>query len=420
MHLLRDTGVHFENKRVSRLFFVFLWLMYAVVYMTKNCFSGALAKIVEDGALTLTEAGIINSVFYFVYAPLQVIGGIFADKYSPEKLISVGLFGSAVSNLVIYFNQSFTVMLISWIFNAIIQFALWPSVFKIISSQLVRSDRTKMVFFLSFAMSGGLVFAYLVAAFVTRWQDNFLISSISLTALAILLIAICKRLDPLLKKDKVEKIKVEDAPRATKTGTRRILISSGFLMMLIAMFFCSMVESSVKGYSATMLNQSYESISPTVANLLGVLIIIAGILGILLIKFLLFPRIIKSEFVCYLVAISLSLPFLVVLQFLGKTPLTMAVISLCIINMFITAGDIMSNYFIVRFSRYGMNGTAVGLINSAAAFGYALQYCLFGVIADGNGGWHRVVFIWLGLIVAAVIALIFGIKPSIRFSKSEE
>ena len=284
MHLLKDTGVHFENKRVSRLFFVFLWLMYAVVYMTKNCFSGALAKIVEQGALTLTQAGIINAVFYFVYAPLQVVGGIFADKYSPEKLIAVGLLGSAVSNIVIYFNQSFTVMLISWIFNAIIQFALWPSVFKILSSQLVRSDRSKMVFFMSFAMSGGLVFAYLVAAFVERWQDNFLISSISLTVLAILLIAICKRLDPLLKKDKAEQIKTDELPRATKTTAKRVFVGSGFLMMLIAMFFCSMVESSVKNYSATMIFQSYESISPTVANLLGVLIIIAGILGILLIN----------------------------------------------------------------------------------------------------------------------------------------
>jgi sugar phosphate permease len=420
MHLLKDTGVHFENRRASRLFFIFIWLMYAVVYMTKNCFSGALAKIVEDGALTLTESGIINSVFYFVYAPLQVVGGIFADKYSPEKLISVGLFGSAVSNLVIYFNQSFTVMLISWIFNAIIQFALWPSVFKIISSQLVRSDRTKMVFFMSFAMSGGLVLAYLVAVFITRWQDNFLVSSISLTALAILLIVVCKRLDPLLKKDKVEEINVENVPHRTKTGTGRILISSGFLMMLIAMFFCSMVESSVKNYSATMIFQSYENISPTIANLLGVLIIIAGILGILLIKFLLFPRIIKSEFLCYLLSIALSLPALIVLQYLGKTPLSMVLISLCLINMFITAGNIMSNYFIVRFSKYGMNGTAVGLVKSAAAFGFALQYCLFGVIADGNGGWQRVVFIWLGLVLAAVIAIIFGIKPSIKFSKSEE
>ena len=127
MHLLSDTNIHLENKRVSRMFFIFLWLLYALVYMTKSCFAGALSKIVAEGALTLTQASWINASFYFVYAPLQVLGGIFADKYSPEKLITIGLLGSAVANLVIFFNQSFTIILLCWIFNAIIQFGLWPS-----------------------------------------------------------------------------------------------------------------------------------------------------------------------------------------------------------------------------------------------------------------------------------------------------
>ena len=159
MHLLKDTRVHLENKRVSRLFFAFLWILYAVVYMTKNCFSGALSKIVEEGALSLTQASWINASFYFVYAPLQILGGIFADKYNPEKLICIGLCGSAVANLLIFFNQSFVFMLITWIFNAIVQFALWPSLFKIVSSQLVRTDRTVMVFMLSLSLSGGLALA---------------------------------------------------------------------------------------------------------------------------------------------------------------------------------------------------------------------------------------------------------------------
>ena len=149
MKLLSDTNIHFENKRASRIFFAFIWLMYALVYMTKSCFSGALASIVAEGSLTLTETSIISAAFYIAYTPLQIFGGIFADKYSPEKLIVIGLLGSAVSNVVIYFNQSFWVMLIAWDFSAIIQFALWPAVYKIMSSQLVRSDRSRMIFFVS-------------------------------------------------------------------------------------------------------------------------------------------------------------------------------------------------------------------------------------------------------------------------------
>ena len=31
MHLMKDVNVHLENKRLSRIFFVFLWFLYALV-----------------------------------------------------------------------------------------------------------------------------------------------------------------------------------------------------------------------------------------------------------------------------------------------------------------------------------------------------------------------------------------------------
>ena len=151
MKMMSDINVHLENKRESRIFFVFLWIMYSLVYTTKMCFSAALVFIKEEGLLTMTQASFIIAAFYIVYAPLQVAGGICADKYSPEKLITIGLLGSALANTVIFLNQNYYVMLAAWTFNAIIQFALWPSVFKILSSQLVRSDRSKMIFYISFS-----------------------------------------------------------------------------------------------------------------------------------------------------------------------------------------------------------------------------------------------------------------------------
>ena len=202
MKLLSDTNIHFENKKASRIFFVFIWLMYALVYMTKSYFSGALASIVNEGSLTLTETSIISAAFYVAYTPLQILGGIFADKYSPEKLIFIGLAGSAVSNIVIYFNQSFWVMLIAWVFSAIIQFALWPAVYKIMSSQLVRSDRSRMIFLMSFASSGGLILTYVISAFIPDWRWNFAISAIVLITLSMVLLIFCKRLNPIMIKDR--------------------------------------------------------------------------------------------------------------------------------------------------------------------------------------------------------------------------
>ena len=103
--------MHLENKSVSKKFFWTLWIMYAVVYMTKSCYSAAMASIVHEGVLTKSQTGFITAAFYFVYAPLQILGGVFADKYNPEKMIKIGLIGGAIANLIIFCNQNYYVML---------------------------------------------------------------------------------------------------------------------------------------------------------------------------------------------------------------------------------------------------------------------------------------------------------------------
>jgi len=101
-------NVHFENKVISRRFFLFIWIMYSVVYMTKSCFSGAMALIVSEGVMTKSQTGFIMSAFSFAYAPLQIVGGAFADKYDPEKLIKIALIGGGLANLIIFLNQNYS------------------------------------------------------------------------------------------------------------------------------------------------------------------------------------------------------------------------------------------------------------------------------------------------------------------------
>ena len=421
MNLLSDINVHIENKRASRLFFIFMWLMYALVYMTKNCFSGALAAIVDEGTLTLTQATVINAAFYVAYAPLQILGGIFADKYSPEKLITVGLIGSAVSNVVIFFNQNFYMMLVSWVFSAIIQFALWPAVFKVISSQLVRSDRSKMVFYMTFSASGGLILAYAVSAFVPNWRYNFAISAIALVVLAIALLILCKALNPLLKKDQ-EPVRHEDVDHNIDHGQRiapiRIFLISGFFVVLPAIVLRMMVENGSKTLSPTMLSQSYENITPMLGNLLNILIISSGIVGMILIKVFVFPRLIKNELVCYLILLIISLPFATVLRFVGSLPIWLAVLSLCIVSMLLSATNLLTQYYNMHFVQYGLNGTAAGILNAAASFGLVLQYCVFGTVAD-HFGWQVVTTLWIVMIAVSAVCIACGILPLKRFSEKE-
>ena len=417
---MSDINIHFENKRASRIFFVFIWLMYALVYMTKNCFSGALASIVAEGSLTLTQTSIISAAFYIAYTPLQIFGGIFADKYSPEKLILIGLLGSAASNVVIYFNQSFWVMLVAWVFSAIIQFALWPAVYKVMSSQLVRSDRSKMIFLMSFSSSGGLILSYVIAAFLPDWRLNFAISAITLVALAITLLIFCKLFNTIMKRDAapcvVEELDPHDNP-SMGHSPMQIFIISGFLAFLPTVLMRAMVEQGIKSLSPTMLSQSYESVSPTMGNLLNILIIIAGVAGTFLLKLMIFPRFIKNEAVCYLILLGISLPFAAILLFVGELPVGVIVFALCTSSLFLSATHLLTQYFNMHFVKYGLNGTAAGILNASASLGFVLNYCAFGPVAEGLG-WQMVTTLWIIMIIVGMIGVAFGIRPSIRFIKN--
>ena len=58
-----------DSRNVSRSYFWLIWGIYAMVYMTKNCFSAAMASLVFEGVMTKSQVGLITAVFYGVYAP---------------------------------------------------------------------------------------------------------------------------------------------------------------------------------------------------------------------------------------------------------------------------------------------------------------------------------------------------------------
>lgn len=392
--------------------------MYATVYMTKSCFSGALSAIVSEGSLTLSQTTTIQGVFYIVYAPLQVLGGLFADKYSPEKMITIGLLGGAAANTVIFFTQNYYVMLVVWAFNAIIQFALWPSVFKIISSQLVRSDRKNMAFLISLTSPSGLVLTYLVAACIpeTAWRYNFAVSAVVLVLAAVVLKLFCAKLDPILIKDAPKESKTENKKDAFSPKAVKLFAMSGFFFVLPAVLIRTMIETGTKNLSSTMLMQSYGGISPKLGNLLSILIVIGGLAGIFLAKFVIFPRLIKKEITAYVVMAAASAPFIFAISMIGTAPVWLIVLSLAMINLTLSTTHLFGQYYNMYFTKYGKNGTAAGIINGAAAGGMALQYCIFGPVAQ-ELGWKTVTIAWIVMASLMIFFLVLALRPANRFKR---
>jgi sugar phosphate permease len=315
-------------------------------------------------------------MFYIVYTPLQILGGIVADKFSPKLMIKIGLLGGAAANIVIFFNHNYYVMLVAWTLNAIIQFALWPSTYKIISSQLCRSDRTYMLFFISLASSIGLLLSYITATILPSWEYNFALSGGVLLLFAIGLHIYDRYLGRFMKPDYTSAGGAKSAVLKYNGSTLKMLWKSGFIILLLTATFRATVGQGVKTLSPLMLVESFDA-STSTGNILNTLIIISGICGTLLVKLVLYPKIIKNEAVGIFIMFSIALVFAILLFFMPNMASTVA--TLCVMAVVTTAPTLFVSYFNTNFTKYGKNGTAAGISNAAASFGLVLSS--YGMIA---------------------------------------
>ena len=103
-----------NTLKVSIAILISMISAYTFIYLTKNCFSSAMVFIVEEGILTKFQTGTINAVFYAVYAVAQMAVAPIVDKFRPERFITIGLAGAAVSNFAIYLNQNYILILCVW------------------------------------------------------------------------------------------------------------------------------------------------------------------------------------------------------------------------------------------------------------------------------------------------------------------
>ncbi|MBQ7036358.1 MAG: MFS transporter [Clostridia bacterium] len=412
-------NAYLKNDKSNLLFLLFIVFFYAVIYMTNNCFSAALAQIVAEGTMTKAQTGLMTSGFYLFYGALQLTGGMLADKYNPKTILKIGLFLSAIINSLIFFFNGFYEMLILWSLNGIIQMANYPCVFKILTSRLAPSWRKRGIFCISFAGSIGLIFGYIIAAFVTKWQYNFLVAAISIVAMVFALEIAYKRSD----KDLTEDVKAGDTITVeTKPipggSVFKLFAISGFIGILPVFLLRTFADLAVKTFTAPMLMESYPGLGVTVSNLLTTFVILAGVIGTVLTRKWTSGKTVKNEMKTVAVLFVAVLPFLGLLFLTGKAPVALIIFAVCMVSAILSGILLLCNFITGYFSVFGKSGTAAGIYNMAASLGVVVQSYGTGFVAD-HFGWKAVTVLYIAIVVLSVLITAFIIPVWARFKEKE-
>ena len=406
---------HLIDHRRSLYLFLLVFVAYALIYMTKNCYSAAMASIVDAGVMTKSQTGLIAAAFYLVYAPFQIVGGIAADKYSPSKLIIIGMLGAGVCNLLVYLVEGYVAMIIIWSLNAVLQFGIWPSIFKIVVAELAPEDRMRGIFFINFSSSFGLLLSYGIAIFISEWKLNFLVSAMTLFLLTAVFFAVYKYLSRYMVDD-TETLGAKTKSTASISGKElfALLFKAGIPLMLIVGMAQSMINLGVKALAPTMLMESYEAVSPARANAVNIILVVASPVGLCVSRLSFFKKFSEPLVISCFFAVMLVPLF--VITFIGKLPVGIIVVALAFLMITTSGTSIFFSYIYKKFEKYGSVATLSGLFNCMSSLGIVLANYVFARIAD-SFGWEITTVCWLVFIAAAFLLMLISVPIWHRFEK---
>ncbi len=393
-------------EKTSIVIFLMCFISYAILGMTRNTYSAAIATLTSEGILSKSNAGSINFGFYLVYGIAQLFGGFLADRFSPFKLLFAGILGATLANAVMASTESYPIMFAAWAFNGLAQFGVYPSIIKIISSYLLEEHRAKGRTYIGYAYTIGAISSYALAnAIQSIWNWKALFVSSVLFLLLATVFYICG-----LNRYKRVPVPTEFTPATGESEKAnppsvslwKLLLPSGLVFMTVAGFARCMLDMGVKSWTPTMMIENYP-VPISLANSLSIILLVVNLLGIVLATYL-YPKKIKNPAAVMGILFLICIPLLLLMLPLGKTPLFIVTAVLIIVTTLMTAVSQVTNFAIpVAFAKYGRAGTVAGFLNLFSSAGIMLASYLYGYIAD-HYNWIVNIWVWISIGTIACIA----------------
>ncbi len=381
-------GRHLENETISWLAFIACALTYIVISLSRNIYSPAIAAIIQEGLFSKERAGIITASFYLFYGCMQFFGGFLCDRYSPFKILLIGLIGSLFCNIGMALSHSFVPMLVLWTISGIAQFGTWPSIVKVIASVIMPEHRQKSMFLISFTYTIGAIISYLMGLVVLQiasWQSLFWTSATALFLCGVFVVYAEKRINANLVDDEENLQKNEKRPQKANSESLPIwsmIFTTGLVFLFIPGLVRSALDTGLSGWIPTMIVENYEDISPSIASFLTAILFAVRLFAIYLLNWL-YPRRCRNLVIAMCILFAAALPFIGVIILIGKLPAIMMVLALAVTITIMTAAAQVINVIIpASFEKQGKTGAVSGILNTFGAFGAMSGSYMYGFIAE--------------------------------------
>jgi MFS transporter, OPA family, sugar phosphate sensor protein UhpC len=125
----------------TRAVFISATIGYSLYYVCRLSLSVVKAPLVTEGVLTESQLGLVGSGLFYAYAVGKLVNGFIADRANINRLLSLGLLGTAMVNLLLGFNPGFLAFAALWLVSGWFQSMGAPSCIVGLSRWFNREER---------------------------------------------------------------------------------------------------------------------------------------------------------------------------------------------------------------------------------------------------------------------------------------
>ncbi len=411
---------YLKDEKTSRLLFIGLWILWAVICLSKNTYSAAIASIVDEGLFTKSAAGVISAGFYLIYGIAQLCFSRTTDQFRPWRMLHFAALGAILCNLVMALSRHYTVMLITWSVNGLLQFAVWPCTLKVVATVLKKEHRQKAAMYISFGLAAGSFFSYFSAMLLLHffsWTSLFWTTAFLLLGAFLFWLYVTRKAEQKLVVDETPVEETAKNEEGAKAPLLRLLFVSGLFIILFAVIGRCMLDNGLKSWVPTMLMDSY-GISASASSFIALLVTLVNISGVFLAAYVqrklkgnallastLFFAVTVPQFCLLLMTGRMSIVF-VTLLLVTSTTIMYAINQLVIVEI------------PTAFERYNCIGAISSIINGFASIGVTLASFGYGFLAEHFGGWNSVFIAWIVISSVSAVACFLALPLWRKFTQN--
>lgn len=392
-------------------------LIYFMSYLSRKVYAVSISIICDEENVLRSAAGLAVTGLFISYGIGQIISGVLGDKIPQRTLVTVGLIGTAICNILVgimpYFAQNIIVVTLIWVLNGLFQSFFWPPLVKLVAKNCNNDVYVKTISLMTIFSQIAEILLYLIVPglyTISNWRLSFIIIAILCIGTSILWMFKSKNLDTGI----VIKKKSSDQHIYTSKALFVAMIASGILLYSITIIIMGMIRDGVTTWAPSFTKDTFN-ISSELSILITVVIAIVSMIGIKISSKLV--KKIKNEMATATLFFVIATICMTILIFVYDKIAILTTILLAISIACMHGANLMLIGVIPSYFNYtGRVSTVSGIINGIIYAGSAISIFGFAKISE-KLDWKYVILIWVLLCLIGTLMLALNIKRWKRFSE---